>query len=48
MKEQEITKREYFAAKAMEGLLAGGFNIYDDAVEMAVTFADDLIKELEK
>jgi len=46
--EQELgmTKREYFAAKAMQGLLAGGFNIHEDAAGTAVVFADQLIEAL--
>jgi len=46
--EQElgVTKREYFAAKAMQGLFAGGFNIHEDASGFAVRIADQLIESL--
>lgn len=46
--EQELgmTKREYFAAKAMQGLLSGGFNMYEDVAGTAVDFADQLINAL--
>jgi cyanate lyase len=42
-----LTKREYFAAMALQGLLANNNN-YVYSVISAVEFADDLIKELNK
>lgn len=42
-----LTKREYFAAHALQGLLSGGFNIHEDAGKIAVQFADDTLKALE-
>jgi hypothetical protein len=41
-----LTKREYFAALAMQGLLAAGH--YDTVYHNAVIQADALIAELEK
>lgn len=46
-----ITKREYFAAQAMQGLLADsnrGFVITKDIPEVAVKIADAIIEELNK
>ncbi len=40
-----LTKREYFAAFALQGILAYGG---DYPVRNAVSLADELIKELEK
>jgi hypothetical protein len=42
-----LTKREYFAAMALQGLLANNNN-YMYSVISAVEFADDLINELNK
>jgi cyanate lyase len=42
-----LTKREYFAAMALQGLLANNNN-YVYSVISAVEFADDLIEELSK
>jgi hypothetical protein len=42
-----LTKREYFAAMALQGLL-GNNNNYVYSVISAVEFADDLIEELNK
>jgi hypothetical protein len=42
-----LTKREYFAAMALQGLLANNNN-YKYSVISAVEFADDLIEELSK
>lgn len=42
-----ITKREYFAAIALQGILASGSNIEDPAAE-AVHLADWLIDTLSK
>lgn len=46
-----LTKREYFAAKAMQGILAGRSVTYFDieqgkVAEYAVKFADALLKQL--
>lgn len=42
-----LTKREYFAAMALQGLLSNNNN-YVYSVISAVEFADDLIEELSK
>ena len=50
-----LTKREYFAGLAMQGLLAlpdkGTFGSFDEAIEWiceaSVKFADELLKQLE-
>lgn len=44
-----LTKREYFAALAMQGILASG-SIYPEKIlaEQAAIYADTLLKELEK
>jgi hypothetical protein len=42
-----LTKREYFAAAALNGILASP-HTYSDAVMKAVMVADSLINELEK
>lgn len=48
--EPGLTKREYFAALAMQGLLANpGLDVahdVDDAAEVAVLFADKLLARL--
>jgi len=49
-----LTKREYFAARAMQGLLSEGkwrgiaASLYLKLVERSVTISDALIAELEK
>ena len=45
-----LTKREYFAAMAMKGMIAGNLNTKDivQTANMAVTQADALIAELNK
>lgn len=51
-----LTKREYFAAMAMQGLLSlptkGEFNSVEQGIEAMVSFAvasaDELLKQLEK
>ena len=44
-----LTKREYFAAKAMQGLLASDRSwSFGDCVEYSVRYADALLKELAK
>ena len=45
--ENSCTKREHFAALALQGLLANGHAVYS-ATKMAVKAADELIKELNK
>ena len=53
--EYGLTKREYFAGLAMQGLLAlpdkGTFGSFDEAIEwiceVSVKFADELLKQLE-
>jgi hypothetical protein len=43
-----LTKREYFAAMALQGLLALGGVVYQSPVKSAVEYADALIEELNK
>lgn len=44
-----VTKREYFAAMAMQGLLAqNGYDRFDSLAIDAVRQADALLEELEK
>jgi hypothetical protein len=43
-----LTKREYFAAAALSGILASGNYSFSTAHESAVKAADRLIKELNK
>jgi hypothetical protein len=43
-----LTKREYFAAMALQGLVTKNNNEYDYCVTSAVKFADALIEELSK
>ena len=43
-----ITKREYFAASFMPGLLNGNYKSGYGAAARAVELADELIKELNK
>ncbi len=43
-----LTKREYFAAMALQGLLANNNKEYAYCVISAVEFANDLIDELNK
>ena len=51
-----LTKREYFAGLAMQGLLAlpdkGTYGSFDEAIEriceVSVKFADELLKQLEE
>jgi hypothetical protein len=43
-----LTKREYFAAMALQGLLANNNNNYAYCVISAVEYANDLIDELNK
>ena len=46
---KRLTKREYFAAKALQGLLAGNASdSIEDASKYAVKAADALIEELNK
>lgn len=41
-----LTKREYFAAKAMQGLLTEGYTDYSELSERAIKIADDLLEKL--
>lgn len=43
-----LSKREYFAAMAMQGLLADSNVVLENAGEMAIIAADALIAELNK
>ena len=52
-----LTKREYFAAMAMQGLLSGGDGEYQKTTNtrepkyialLAVDYADELLKQLEQ
>lgn len=43
-----LTKREYFAAMAMQGLADNKNLGYDDTAKVSVKLADALLKELEK
>ena len=45
--EQGLTKREYFAGLAMQGLVDRHIN-YEVIAEHAVEYADALLKELER
>ena len=45
--ENGLTKREYFAAIAMQGILANHLE-YDDVAKTALALADGLIEELNK
>jgi hypothetical protein len=42
-----LTKREYFAAMALQGLASRGFEV-DVTVRSSILLADELIKELYK
>ena len=42
-----LTKREYFAVMAMQGILSGNWNVHElSAVNRAVDFADALLTAL--
>lgn len=43
-----MTLRDYFAAKAMQGLLAGEYNVPDVFAEWAYKYADALLAERNK
>lgn len=45
---KELTKREYFAAMAMQGLIVNRGADVGILVDYAIRFADALIAELEK
>jgi hypothetical protein len=47
-KSNGLTKREYFASMAMQGLLGLGGVVYQSTVKSAVEYADALIEELNK
>jgi hypothetical protein len=42
-----LTKREYFAGLAMQGIIAGNLDV-DDVAHSAVKMADAVLAELEK
>ena len=42
-----LTKREYFAGLAMQGMLAGGNYSETETAYCAVKLADELLKQLE-
>ena len=52
--EQElgITKREYFAAMAMQGLIANApinnLSNYKEGISLAIEWSDELLKQLEE
>lgn len=46
-----LTKREYFAAMAMHGMLAGGAHdkMYKEVLaDLSIQYADELLKQLEQ
>ena len=45
-----LTKREQFAAMAMQGMLAAGSNVHENHlyIPVAIKWADSLLEELEK
>ncbi|MTJ56016.1 hypothetical protein FJR38_26880 [Anabaena sp. UHCC 0253] len=43
-----LTKREYFAAMALQGIMANAEFMHFEAAKMAVKKADELIEELNK
>ena len=43
-----LTKREYFAGIAMQGLISGNATHFSDIPEKSVRFADEMLAELEK
>lgn len=47
--EPGLTKREYFAAMAMQsmGNLFGSYDIKEEVVKRSLAFADELLKQLE-
>ena len=46
--ETGLTKREMFAAMAMQGILASDDRLSGNVARWAVEYADELLKELEK
>lgn len=42
---QGMTLRDYFAAKAMQGLLASGWKLDEGVAELSYMFADAMLKE---
>ena len=46
--ESGLSKREYFAAMALQGIMASGKALPADPGKMAVIFADQLIEALNK
>ena len=49
-RESDATRRDTFALAALQGLLAGGMNVYEsiNAAQSAVQFADALMEELKE
>ena len=46
-----LTKREYFAAKALQGILSAPYTgnwVPEEFAEMAVQMADELVRQLNK
>lgn len=43
-----LTKREYFAVMAMQGVIASDSTLFSVVASVSVQLADELIKELEK
>jgi hypothetical protein len=43
-----LTKREYFAGLAMQGLISGNATHFSDIPEKSIMFADEMLAELEK
>lgn len=43
-----LTKREYFAAQALMGIVQRGANLVETDVKLAVKYADHLITQLNK
>lgn len=47
-RQEGLTKREYFAGMAMQGLISGNGTHFSDIPEKSVEFSDALLAELEK
>lgn len=49
-REDGLTKREYFAALAMQGILASTSNSFsvEQVIDVAITLADKLLSKLEQ
>jgi hypothetical protein len=48
MEHMGLTKREYFAGLAMQGLISGNATHFSDIPEKSIMFADEMLDELEK